>query len=64
MQVLHPDIADFIADRAEYFQQYITEEQCTLRALQKLLADTWHTIGDAKRWGDDLEISALSSIIQ
>jgi len=64
MQIFCPDMADLIRDKADYFKQYLTAEQCASQACKKLLTDIRHTVGDARRWGGDLEISALSCMFQ
>ena len=64
MQKLRPDMADFIRDKADYFKQFLTAQQCEPPAWKRLIADIRHTVGDAKRWGGDLEISVLSCMFQ
>jgi len=57
-------MADFIRNKADYFKQNLTAEQSASPEWKKLLADIRHTVGDYKRWGGDLEISALSCMFQ
>ena len=64
MQVLRPALASFIQDKAEYFQGVLTDEESEPDAWRGLLDDIRHSDGDARRWGDDLEISALSCMFQ
>jgi len=64
MQVLRPAIATFIGEKAEYFKQFLTPEECERAACNELLSDIRHSVGNAKRWGGDLEISALSCMFQ
>jgi len=64
MQVLCPAIATFIGEKAEYFKQFLTAEECERTAWNELLSDIRHSVGNAQRWGNDLEISALSCMFQ
>jgi len=64
MQVLRPAMATFIGEKAEYFKQFLTAEECERTAWNELLSDIRHSVGNAKRWGGDLEISALSCMFQ
>jgi len=64
MQVLRTAMAAFIEDKAEYFKQFLTAEEHESKAWKGLLADIRHSVGNAKRWGGDLEISALSNMFQ
>ena len=64
MQVLCPAMATFIGEKAEYFKQFLTAEECERTAWNELLSDIRHSVGNAKRWGGDLEISALSCMFQ
>ena len=57
MQVLRPAMAAFIGEKAEYFKQFLTAEECERTAWNELLSDIRHLVGNAKRWGGDLEIS-------
>ena len=64
MQVLRPAMATFIGEKAEYFKHFLTAEECERTAWNELLSDIRHSVGNAKRWGGDLEISALSCMFQ
>ena len=64
MQVLRTAMAAFIGEKAEYFKQFLTAEEHESKAWKGLLADIRHSVGNAKRWGGDLEISALSNMFQ
>jgi len=64
MQVLRPAMAAFIGEKADYFQQFLIAEDCERKAWKRLLYDIRHSVGNAKRWGGDLEISALSCMFQ
>ena len=64
MQVLRPAMATFIGGKAEYFKEFLTAEEFERTAWNELLSDILHSVGNAKRWGGDLEISALSCMFQ
>jgi len=64
MQVLRPTMAAFIWEKAEYFQQVLAAEESEPIAWKGLVSDIRHSVGNAKRWGGDLEISALSCMFQ
>jgi len=64
MQVLRPFMVAFIGEKAEYFQQFLIAEDRERKAWKRLLSDIRHSVGNAKRWGGDLEISALSCMFQ
>jgi len=64
MQDLRPVMATFIGDKAEYFKQFLTDEESKPVAWRRLLFDIRHSDGGARRWGGDLEISALSCMFQ
>jgi len=59
MQVLRPAMAVFIGEKAEYFQQFLIAEGRERKAWKRLFSDIWHSVGNAKRSGGDLEISVL-----
>ena len=44
-------MATFIGEKAEYFKQFLTAEECERTAWNKLLSDIRHSVGNAKRWG-------------
>ena len=56
--------ATTLSAQAEYFKQFLTVEEHESKAWKGLLADIRHSVGNAKRWGGDLEISALSTMFQ
>jgi len=64
LQVMRPAMAAFIEDKAEYFREFLTDEEREPVTWRRLLSDIWHSVGDARRWGGDLEISALSCMFQ
>ena len=55
-------MATFIEDKAGYFQEFLTDEEREPDAWRGLLYDIRHS--DARRWGGDLKISALSCMFQ
>jgi len=57
-------MAAFIGDKADYFKQFLTNEEREPAAWRRLLSYIGHTVGDARRWGGDIKISALSCMFQ
>ena len=49
MQDLRPVMATFIGDKAEYFKQFLTDEESKPVAWRRLLFDIRHSVGDARR---------------
>jgi len=64
MQALRPAMVAFIGEKAEYFKQFLTNEEREPGAWRSLLSEIRHSVGDARRWGSELEISALSCMFQ
>jgi len=64
MQVLRAAMAALIGGKAEYFQQFLIAEDRKRKSWKRFLSDIRHSVGNAKRWGGDLEISALSCMFQ
>ena len=51
-------------DSHEYFHEFLTDEEREPDAWRGLLNNILHLDGNARRWGGDLEISALSCMFQ
>ena len=51
MQVLHPAMAAFIEDKAEYFKEFLTDDEREPVVWRRLLSNIRHSVGDVRRCG-------------